>query len=53
MVFKTKMRKNSGSMITVIPAGIVKLLNFKQGDELTWEVNINEDSATITVEKSE
>ena len=51
MVFHTKMRKNAGSMITVIPAGIVNLLDFKSGDELTWEVNITEDSAVITVEK--
>lgn len=51
MVFKTKMRKNAGSMITVIPAAIVKLLDFKSGDELTWEINISEDSAVITIEK--
>ena len=51
MVFKTKMRKNAGSMITVIPAPIVKLLDFNSGDELEWEINITEDSAVITLMK--
>lgn len=51
MVFKTKMRKNAGSMITVVPAPIVKLLNFESGDELEWEVNISEDTAEIILKK--
>ena len=52
MVFKTKMRKNAGSMITVVPAPIVKLLNFESGDELEWEVNISEDTAEIILKKN-
>ena len=51
MVFKTKMRKNAGSMITVVPAPIVKLLNFESGDELEWEVNISDNAAVITIKK--
>jgi len=51
LVFHSKMRKNGGSMITVVPSGIVNLLGFETGDELNWIVNITEDSATITLEK--
>jgi antitoxin component of MazEF toxin-antitoxin module len=50
MSYKTKMRKNAGSMITVVPAGLVQLLNFKQGDSLVWNVDIEKNEAHIFIE---
>ena len=50
MTFKTKMRKNAGSMITVVPAGLLNLLKIESGDELLWNVDITDQGATITVE---
>ena len=50
MTFKTKMRKNAGSMITVVPAGLLNLLKIESGDELIWNVDITDEGATITVE---
>lgn len=49
MVFKTKMRKNAGSMITVVPAGLTKLLNAESGDTLIWTANIKEDEVVVTI----
>jgi antitoxin component of MazEF toxin-antitoxin module len=49
MVYRTKMRKNAGSMITVIPSAITNLLNLEQGDIMRWEVKIEGDNALITV----
>lgn len=49
MTFKTKMRFNAGSMLTVIPKGIVDLLQLKQGDTVEWDVDITETGATIQV----
>lgn len=50
MTFKTKMRKNAGSMITVVPAGLLNLLKIESGDELIWNVDITAEGATVTVE---
>lgn len=47
MTFKTKMRFNAGSMLTVIPKGIVDLLQLEQGDTITWDVDITDTGATI------
>lgn len=49
MTYRTKMRKNAGSMITVIPSAITNLLNLEQGDSIRWEVQIEGDSASIIV----
>lgn len=49
MTYRTKMRKNAGSMITVIPSAITNLLNLEQGDSIRWEVRIEGDSASIIV----
>lgn len=49
--FKSKMTYNAGSMKTVIPAGLVKLLQYKSGDSLNWEVDITEDGAEVKVTK--
>ena len=49
VTFKSKMRFNAGSMITVIPSGLVKLLNVESGDELRWDADIKEDEIIVTV----
>lgn len=49
MTYKTKMRKNAGSMITVIPSAIINLLDLEQGDSMRWDVEIKGDAALITV----
>lgn len=49
MTFKTKMRKNAGSMITVIPSGLVNLLKVQQGDKLIWDADITEKGVNITI----
>lgn len=49
MTFKTKMRKNAGSMITVIPSALVKLLNAEHGDSLIWDADIGDEGLNITV----
>lgn len=43
------MRKNAGSMITVIPSAITKLLKLEQGDSMRWEVEIEDNTALIKV----
>ena len=50
MSFETKMRENAGSMITVVPSGLVKLLHSKSGDKLRWNADITEKGVSITVE---
>lgn len=50
MTFKTKMRYNAGSMITVIPSALVKLLQVEHGDTLNWEADITENGVVVTVE---
>ena len=47
MTFKSNVSYNAGSFKTVVPMGLVKLLNIEHGDQLTWEVDIKEDSAVI------
>lgn len=49
MTFKTKMRYNAGSMITVIPSALVKLLEAESGDKLRWDADITEDGVTVTI----
>ena len=49
MIYTTKMRKNAGSMITVIPSAITKLLKLEQGDSMRWEVEIEDNTALIKV----
>lgn len=49
MTFETKMRENAGSMITVVPAGLVKLINAHSGDKLRWDANITDKGVNITV----
>ena len=43
------MRKNAGSMITVIPSALVKLLNAEHGDSLIWDADIGDEGLNITV----
>lgn len=45
----TKLRKNSGSIITTIPKPIVSLLNLNTGDEIEWELKIIQNKAIITI----
>ena len=47
VTFKSNVSYNAGSFKTVVPMGLVKLLNIEHGDQLTWEVDIKEDSAVI------
>lgn len=49
MSYDTKIRKNAGSMITVIPNGIIRLMEMKSGDKITWDVDITKEGATIKV----
>lgn len=49
MIYTTKMRKNAGSMITVIPSAITNLLKLEQGDSMRWEVEIEDNTALIKV----
>lgn len=47
--FKSKMIYNAGSMKTVIPAGLVQLLQYEAGDSLNWEVDITENGAEVKI----
>ncbi len=49
VTFTSNITYNAGSYKTVVPMALVKLMNFKSGDQLNWEVDIKEDGATITV----
>ena len=49
MTYETKLQKNSGSMKTVIPAGLVKLLNLQAGNKIKWNVKISENNAEISI----
>jgi antitoxin component of MazEF toxin-antitoxin module len=49
MTFQTKMRYNAGSMITVIPSALVKLLDVEHGDKLNWEADITEKGVKVLV----
>ena len=46
-----KINKQNNSLKITIPQGIVKLLDLKDGDDLTWIVDI-EDNTKICIEKS-
>lgn len=46
-----KINKQNNSLKITIPQGIVKLLDLKEGDDLTWIVDI-EDNIKICIEKS-
>lgn len=46
-----KINKQNNSLKITIPQGIVKLLDLKDGDDLTWIVDI-EDNIKICIEKS-
>lgn len=47
MTFKTKMRKNAGSIITTIPSELIKLLQLGSGDKAVWTVDIKENEIEI------
>jgi len=49
VTFKSNISYNAGSFKTVVPMGLVKLLNIKHGDQLTWDIDIKENGATITL----
>ena len=49
VTYKTKMRTNAGSMITVVPKALTNLLKIDPGDVLVWDVDITDEGATITV----
>lgn len=49
--FKSKMTYNAGSMKTVIPAGLVQLLQYESGNILEWNVDITEKGAVVTVKQ--
>lgn len=49
--FKSKMTYNAGSMKTVIPAGLVQLLQYEAGDSIKWDVNITEHGAEVTIKR--
>ena len=38
-------------MKTVIPAGLVQLLQYEAGDSLKWDVNITEHGAEVTIKR--
>lgn len=52
VTFKSIISYNGGSFKTVVPMSLVKLLNFENGDELTWNVDIKEKDAIITLTKT-
>jgi hypothetical protein len=49
MTYKTKMRKNAGSMITVVPSALINLLKMEHGDTLIWTADVTGEGAIITV----
>lgn len=49
MTYKTKTRKNAGSMLTVIPSAITNLLDIESGDVMVWTVNITPKGAELSV----
>lgn len=51
VTFTSNVTYNAGSYKTVVPMGLVKLMNFETGDQLNWDVDIKEDGATITVKR--
>ena len=51
VTFTSNVTFNAGSYKTVVPMGLVKLLNFESGDQLKWDVDIKDDGATITIER--
>jgi antitoxin component of MazEF toxin-antitoxin module len=46
---KTKLRQNSGSIITTIPKPIVKLINLNIGDEIEWQFNIEDNRPVVKI----
>lgn len=50
MSYTTKMRKNKGSMLITIPAGLVELLKIESGDSLRWDADIRDEGVTVTIE---
>ena len=50
MTFKTKMRKNAGSIITTIPSELIKLLKLGSGDKAVWTVDIKENEIEIKLD---
>lgn len=49
MVYETKIGNIGGSATVVIPAGLVKLLHIEKGDKLSWEIDISDKGALVTV----
>lgn len=39
--FNSKMRKNAGSMITVVPSALVKILKAESGADIIWTLEID------------
>ena len=46
-------RPNSKSLRATIPEGIVAFLNLKEGDNLEWIMEINEDNERIAIVKKQ
>jgi hypothetical protein len=49
MRYETKLIKNAGSMRTTVPAGMVNLLELKEGDKLCWSLEMIDGTAVMSV----
>lgn len=47
---KTKIRFNSGSNLTTIPAPIMKLMDGNPGDYMVWNFETKNDDPVLTIE---
>ncbi len=50
MVYKTKLRNSSGSIVTTVPKAIVDFLRLEVGEDLKWKADIRDNNVIITVE---
>lgn len=49
MAYETTLQKNGGSVITVVPSGIVKLLELTPGKKLQWNFKISDGTPEICI----
>lgn len=46
-------RPNSSSLRATVPEGIVSFLDLKHGDQITWEMQTQNDKRIVIVKKKE
>jgi len=47
MQYETKVGQQGGSIISTVPAALVKILDIEKGDKLSWEITIKNDEINI------